>query len=509
MSGLQRRSNGVYYFRLRVPADLAEWFDGRGELRKSLKTKERRNARMQSARHVERAERTFALMRSGFMTDAEIKKLAADYLRDTLTSSDRDRLENGARVAYDTEVGHWLPNIPYQDLIEEPAKVLAGEPSADMQRLLGNFLEAKGIIVDPASVEYKKLLREVSRSHLEALRIDERRDLGDFSDPYHLAAQEPEKQPEKVSQGLPLSKLIELYAAEKKAQGRWTPKTEHEVTACLNVFVNILGDVDVTTLTRADLTDSLNKVRAIKVKNKPIEERTVKKHMTHMSSLQKWAVRNGFMVRNLAEGLAPMIKKAPSEERSTYSPDDLRKLVSGLKAIKEKDSNKPERYWIPLVGLFSGLRLDEICQLYREDVREVEGVWCFDVNREKDKKLKNTGSIRKVPIHSKLIELGFLEYFKSLQHDRLWPNIQKGRDGYAHLFGKWYQRFNRSSITNDRKKVFHSFRHNFTDGLKQAGVQNQVIAELVGHTTGSITAERYGKKFKAQVLVSRLVSCVS
>lgn len=101
MSHLQRRSNGVYYFRLRVPADLAHWFAGRGELRRSLKTKERRHARLQSARHLERADKTFALMRSGLMTDAEIKKLAADYLRDTLAANDRERLESGSRVVYD------------------------------------------------------------------------------------------------------------------------------------------------------------------------------------------------------------------------------------------------------------------------------------------------------------------------------------------------------------------------------------------------------------------------
>ena len=506
------KRNDVYYLRVKIPSDLSRWFPDKREIRKSLRTKDRRQAKVCFSGHLGRTERTFALMRAGIMTDSEIKKLAADYLRETLERSDRERLEHGSRNYFDAEVGHWLSSVPYQDLSEEPTKVLRGCTSQQMETSLANFLESKGITSEVDSVKHKKLLREISHAHLEALRIDERRDLGDFSDEYYLEeeketiSQRSQPESQRSVQPLILSGLIKLYSDEKLAQGRWTPKTQHEVTASLNIFVGILGDIAVETLTRANMVECLTKVRTLKVKDKLIEERTVKKHMTHMSSLLKWGVRNGHINRNPAEGLAPTIHKAPSEERSIYSKEDLRRLLDGLISNRLKEEDKPERYWIPLVALFSGLRLDEVCQLYREDITQIQGVWCFDVNRAKDKKLKNTASIRQVPIHSKLIELGFLEYHQSVKHERLWPNINRGRDGYAHLFGKWYQRFNRSCITEDKRKVFHSFRHTFTDTLKQAGVQEQLIAELVGHTTGSITAERYGKKFNPQVLSSAVES---
>lgn len=506
------KRNDIFYVRVKVPSDLSPWFSEKTELRKSLKTKNKREARVALTKHLERTARTFALMRSGLMTGTELKKLADDYLRDTLAKNDRERLESDSRIDRDELTGEVVGSVvPYSQWAEEPFKVLEGKPSPEMERILKSFLVSKGLAEDSTSLEYKKLLREISRVHLEALRIDERRDMGDFSDPYYLAEKkeplvvpspvsQPVERPETPASGLLLSKLIDLYSEEKLAKGKWTPKTQHEVTASLTIFVKILGDIDVQTLSRPALVNCLTKIQALKVKGKPVAARTVKKYMVTLSSVLKWAAQNSYVVKNQAEGLTPTVKSSPSEERSVYATADLQKLVTALKGVKEKDITTPERWWIPLISLFSGMRLDEVCQLYKEDVKEIDGVWVFDINNAQDKKMKTDSSIRKVPIHPVLISLGFLKYCQSLKHDRLWPNLKKGRDGYSSLFGKWFQRFNRQYITKDKKKVFHSLRHSFVDNLKQTGVQEQLIAELVGHSTGSITAERYGKRFNPHVL---------
>jgi hypothetical protein len=317
MSNLQRRSNGFYYFRLRLPADLTRWFPEREEIRKSLKTKDRQKARLHSTRHSERAEKTFFLIRSGLMTDTEIMKLADDYLRDTLDRNDRERLESDSRIDRDELTGEVVGSVvPYSQWAEEPFKVLEGNSSPEMERILERFLVSKGLGADSTSLEYKKLLREISRVHLESLRIDERRDVGDFSDPYYLAEKEPlvvpstvsqpVERPETPSSGLLLSKLIDLYSEEKLAKGKWTPKTQHEVTASLTIFVKILGDIDVQTLSRPALVNCLTKIQALKVKGKPVAARTVKKYMVTLSSVLKWAAQNSYVVKNQAEGLTPM-----------------------------------------------------------------------------------------------------------------------------------------------------------------------------------------------------------
>lgn len=77
--------------------------------------------------------------------------------------------------------------------------------------------------------------------------------------------------------------------------------------------------------------------------------------------------------------------------------------------------------------------------------------------------------------------------------------------GYTNTFGQWYQRYNREYVTDDPKRVFHSMRHLVTDTLKQAGVHEAVIAEIVGHTNeGSQTMGRYGKRYRPKVLLEAL-----
>jgi integrase len=155
--------------------------------------------------------------------------------------------------------------------------------------------------------------------------------------------------------------------------------------------------------------------------------------------------------------------------------------------------------------MFSGMRLGEICGLHLEDVKKVDGVWCFDVNGEDDKRLKTLSSKRVIPLHPALIQLGFLAFVDTLRkkgQPRMWPNLKRrGTDGYCHAIGKWFQRFNRQHVTTDPLKTFHSLRHTFADTLKQAGVQETLISELMGHVNGSITTGRYGKRFRPQGLL--------
>jgi integrase len=77
-------------------------------------------------------------------------------------------------------------------------------------------------------------------------------------------------------------------------------------------------------------------------------------------------------------------------------------------------------------------------------------------------------------------------------------------DGYGSAYGKVFQRFNRKYITSDPLKTFHSLRHSFSDTLKQKGVNEVMISELLGHSNDSITTGRYGKRFQPQIMLESL-----
>jgi len=84
---------GWYYFRLHIPLDLRSWFDGRRELKQSLKTSRYDAAQSKLRCHLYRAERLFTLIRSGLFTDEQIKQLVADYLTRTLIAADDVRVD--------------------------------------------------------------------------------------------------------------------------------------------------------------------------------------------------------------------------------------------------------------------------------------------------------------------------------------------------------------------------------------------------------------------------------
>jgi integrase len=73
-------------------------------------------------------------------------------------------------------------------------------------------------------------------------------------------------------------------------------------------------------------------------------------------------------------------------------------------------------FWFPLIGLLSGMRLDEIAQLRISDLRQDEDTkrWYFDIDRTGGRSTKNSSSIRHVPMHRELKRIGLLRYRQSL-----------------------------------------------------------------------------------------------
>lgn len=324
-----------------------------------------------------------------------------------------------------------------------------------------------------------------------------------------------------TSKGKVLSEVIVTYTAEK--QSGWTDKTKLEVSGVFKLLVDILGDVEITTITRPtliELRSALLRVPPNFYKKNPgksvkgalasdtepsISIKSVNKHVARIGSLLKYCNEQGMIPNNPATGLQIAEKQRADQERNVYSLGDIKNIVANL----PRAVDAPERYWIPLIGLYSGLRLNEICQLHVEDVISVDGHWCFDINDAGDKRLKNDASTRVIPIHPNLIDLGLIRYYEGLKvanQPRLWMNLAHiHMHGYTNSIGKWYQRYNREYVTEDPKKVFHSMRHTVADILKQKGVAEALIAEILGHAHASITSGRYGKRYQPKVLLEAMM----
>lgn len=160
-------------------------------------------------------------------------------------------------------------------------------------------------------------------------------------------------------------------------------------------------------------------------------------------------------------------------------------------------------YWVPLIALYSGMRLGEIVQMYMTDIQTEDGVTIFNIEESdedddtpKPKKLKNTSSRRKVPVHPKLIELGFLDYVKSLKDKkrlRVFEDIQPAPNGsYSKNFSRTFTRYLIALGIKHKRISFHSFRHTFvTNGIKTTALPKGLVQALVGHSKDDSTTDIY------------------
>lgn len=259
-----------------------------------------------------------------------------------------------------------------------------------------------------------------------------------------------------------------------------------------------------------------------------------------LAEIFAWAVRETMMIQNPATGLGgELLKKAggpkakASQQRDAFSSAELDLIFSapwfqngvGQRTPKGKFyAYRPHYYWLPLLALFGGGRLNELSQLYLSDIRlDESGIAYFDFNLEgegkmdldgmeksagTDKSLKTINSQRMIPVHAYLLERGFMEYVNTLRdagHVRLFPELSFDETkGYGKAAGKWFnERYlgNELRIPRDGRRTFHSLRHNFATALGAAGLQSTLKSDLMGHSRSKTLAEsRYDKGASMTVL---------
>jgi len=237
---------------------------------------------------------------------------------------------------------------------------------------------------------------------------------------------------------------------------------------------------------------------------------TINKYVNKLSAMLNWAVEEELLSHNPAMGLKVADPVHAQDKRLPFSNHQLVKIFTAL-----SDKSGAE-FWVPHIGLYNGLRLNEICQLNVEDVIVRDEVWCFNITRETDrgvddKVLKTKASERVVPVHPQLLELGFMRYLKQFERKprgKLFPDIKPGTTGYrSDQFSKWFARFLKSIEADGDRTSFHSFRHNFRDALREADVRHEIAMLLGGwsdSSRGKSAQMFYGKGFTVKAVLNEL-----
>jgi integrase len=225
-------------------------------------------------------------------------------------------------------------------------------------------------------------------------------------------------------------------------------------------------------------------------------------------------------VRGLYEGANPATEMNPPkdkrahEARAPFVKDDLIKLFHSEDYLEDRH-DKSYQFWMPILALFTGARLNELAQLHLSDIRQAEdGVWVFDINDEEGKRLKAKSSKRIIPIHSFLLnDLNFrsyVEHLKAKGEQRLFPELKEGRDGFGRNVSRWFNETYRHKcgivFTDGRKRDFHSFRDTFITHLVHQKVNDRMRLQVEGHSAGKDMTNVYADPFPARQLYDEVIS---
>ncbi len=160
------------------------------------------------------------------------------------------------------------------------------------------------------------------------------------------------------------------------------------------------------------------------------------------------------------------------------------------------------------MAVYTGARLNEVAALTPEDVKydDVSGIWYFDINaNDQSKSTKTEAANRIVPVHSRLIDFGFLEYvaharlvLKNMPEQaghrpRLLYDLKYTKDGkWGRSLGRWFNdRFLTELGLKTERKTLHSLRHSFITSLGAANVDGAVMKQVVGHEDNTVTIQNY------------------
>ncbi|QFT45495.1 site-specific tyrosine recombinase XerD [Roseivivax sp. THAF40] len=542
MSITKRAGSDNYYVRYTVPLEQRASC-GRAEIWRSLRTSDRRLAKRLAPQvladileEVAKANLPRAVQQEKRVPTRRELQVAAASVYQMKVEADLDER------AHDTDfVRQSYKKGRYKRYARELRKALAtGNMNyADADYWADHF--AFDLAHDQVlQTEFEQLL---TRAELEAAQRWAEHDRGrigaEASDPLFRepeSAHEPHRAlPGIISPEDTGKRLTELYKEhERHFRETLKPDTLDQRGKSIELFVDFAGDRPANQFSKAVAREWRNKLRdwpqkaqqrsilkglsfeeviskAAELDIPKISDRTIARYLSDVSAFFEWLVYEGYVDRNPCQNLAPRVDRA-IQTVHPLSPEQIEILFNSPLFLGCTGQNAKNitntgrllisdwRFWLPIMALFSGARQAELAQLDVLDISRADDVDFINISNngiDADKSLKTSFSKRRIPIHSTLIELGFLDFVddaRSNEQIKLFPELKRDSRGAYSMVSKFFQKYYRNiQLKNNLKQVnFHSLRHNFTDALRDSFAEEQ-FKPLLGHS-GRTTTGGYGEK---------------
>jgi integrase len=564
---VRRQGSRNFYVRMPVPKDLQTRLGTPGKPRRerwqSLNTSDPHKARLAGRPVIEKWEREFAdLRRPKQLTEAELQDAIWKRYLELITDDEKFRLslptEEGLKQiwahleaefggVWDTQAFSLVEAMQneFRDnqrtrvarLAKIRAEAARGETQA-VAEVVRQIIDELRVNVDVGSPQYRKLAHSIQRAEIEALSRAAERDAGDWS------GQPKDKlvQPPTSFVHPPGEKIIELFDRYgREAPGRVSPDgwdQNRKIVVLFDQFVG--GNAHVSELNRKNVrnwkgelfkwprrvADSsafrgltfLEVIKRNETVGKPvISSKTINKYLAALGGFSSWLLSNGYTDEAVMAGMFLELDRNKKQVfpfdhaklKAIFSSPLFRKCKGdGSEHLKGRVEIRDWRYWLPWLALYSGARLGELAQLLVSDVRQEHGQWILHVTTEgsESKRTKTGGSQRVVPVHSRLIELGFDKYHAraiALGKKQLFDVKPDARGYFSGGPSKFFGNYLRDiGVKAGRDLNFHSFRHTAADAFRRAGFADEEFAPLLGHTKATMTG-KYGI-VKPMVLAQRV-----
>lgn len=454
----------IYYFRMRVPTDLQPIFN-RTELKKSLRTKSKTVALRRCRQYVAAAEQVFESLRlshfkaelTGTSPTGQSVDLSASEQKDSPpTIRDREKeLWNKVFNAESSTSNN--ESLPTPDSTPEPAPALPSSMIPPVQQVSKRIPLSELIrlyIADITDLRGREISKGIEKNLLRFMEIV-------------------------------TDKPIDRYTVEDKQRYR---EILQQMPKCVNrtqYHGRTIEDIIKTKLPAHEL----------------LSIKTVNMRLIEVATMFNWAVNNGLVDSHSFKNAVLKIQKSDDAERPAVSDADIKTIIENL----PQSPAEPSRYWIPLLACFTGMRQSEIAQLDGDDIVDLNGTWCIDINDRGDKRLKNSNAKRIVPLHPVLIESGVVAFAEHRRGLKLFEDVKPYNGKYGHQVSKYFSKYMASIGVEGSGQTFHGIRHSVITKLWAAGIPEAHTAAVVGHQRGERESyTRYAKKTDLKPLLAAI-----
>ncbi|WMT76319.1 DUF6538 domain-containing protein [Bradyrhizobium sp. Ash2021] len=496
----KRPTSQFYWLRKKVPSGLRALV-GKTEVWASLKTKDERKANIRIGAVNAAIEAEWGRLRAGRPStrDHDLELEPAPF---KLTHQDLHALRAAAHL-----------NIRDAWIKEPPTGFrklrLSCRDDQSLQEDAEQWLESGGYEASMENIERLKPL--LVRARNEATKDVERALAGDYR-----PSPELEGAPRRTTPALDFIRAFEEFAVKGGLKGgkfgptakRWRPK--------IKAFCNFLGHRDLKHITTGDGYDWIDRLIENKYAHKSIKD-------VWVAALSATA---GFMVERRKLDQNPFLRLKVREDKSDatateaqqqqpprkgFTPEEAKLILTGTLAAPSpliSVEMRAARRWLAWLCAYSGARVNELTSLHPDDISSVtNSIWCMTIKPS----LEKTAQWRVVPIHSHVIEQGFLAYVEERRKrgKPLFYDPDRGRGGksgnpqfkkVAERIGEWVHGLGIPVGV----KPSHAWRHLFKSVARHVGMDREVEGFITGHrpkdsNAGNDYGDRWIRTMSAEI----------